>query len=384
MLNQEELLENFSEDPAFGGPSVIDVVVDNGKEGQRGSSFFLSGGNPNNQESPALLSYPDFSNPTANPLTRVASPQRYDVCIDVSPISPTYLDLFYFEDGEEGLRWYDQIRLTPEGFPLNTPLDFDENGMTILDLPSVPAPPILTQIIASEAISPTFDINIFFAQLELLIGKSLNLHYNIVNESPVSPVIYPFGPNPVSISYGFRSTITAGQTIVKLDSGNIFDVVIGEEFFKVSGDGEFSSGATVTSIVSATEFTLSTPHESSGEIVFSLSKFFGILSNTTGQEKIVSLVGGNTKNLLVGQKLFKKSGSGQFGENPIITKILSSTAFTVSSNTLFSGEVLFGASLPNIDVVLGISALEYDGGNWGPLTGTKTVHLLAGIAPFSI
>jgi hypothetical protein len=384
MLNKEELLENFLEDPDFGGPSVIDVIVDNGKNGQRGSNFFLSGGNPNNQESPALLSYPDFSNPSANPLTRIASPQRYDVCIDVSPVSPTYLDLFYFDDGAEGLRWYDQIRLTPEGFPLNTPLDFNENGVTVLDLPSVPAPPILTQIIASQAISSTFNLDIFFAQLELLVGKSLNLHYNIVNENAVSAVIYPSNPKPVSISYGFKATLLAGQTTVKLDSGNIFDIRIGQEFFKVSGQGEFSSGAVVTSIVSATEFTLSTPHESSGEIVFYFSNFLGTLSTTVGQEKTVNLIGSNTKSLLVGQKLFKKSGSGAFGENPIITKILSPTAFTISSNVLVSGEVLFGASLPNIDVVLGISALEYNSGTWAPLTGTKTVHLLAGIAPFSV
>ena len=384
MATEQELLEAFTGPDTFGGPASVDVVVDNGQEGIRGSSFFLSAGNPNNEASPALLSYPDFSNPGASPLTRVGTPQRYDVCIDVLPISPTYLDLFYYQDGAEGTRWYDQIRLTPEGYPLNTNITFDSLGMAILDFPSVPAPSILTSIIASQAISASFDVNVFFAQLELLIGKSLNIQYNLVNQNPVASTIYPYGAKPVSVSYGFRATLVSGQSLVTLESGSILDLSVGQQFFKISGDGEMASGATVTSIVSATQFTVSSPHTASGPIVFSSSLFSGTVSAVAGQTKTVNLTIGNTKDLAVGEMLFKSSGTGAFGANPIITKILSPTSFTVSSDTATAGTISFGANLPNIDIILGISSAQYSSNTWQPLTGEKLLHILVGITPFSL
>jgi hypothetical protein len=384
LATKQELLEAFTGGDAFGGPAFVDVVVDNGQEGVRGSAFFLSAGNPNNETSPALLSYPDFFNPGASPFTRVGNPQRYDVCIDVSPISPTYLDLFYYQDGPEGTRWYDQIRLTPEGYPLNTPLDFDELGNAVLDFPSVPAPPILTSIIASQAISSSFNLEIFLAQLELLIGKSLNVQYNLVNENPVASTIYPYGSEPVSVSYGFRANLTAGQSLVTLESGNILDIFVGQEFFKVSGDGVLGDGTVVTSILSATQFTVSEPHDTSGNIIFSSAEFSGTVSTSSGQTKTVNLTSGNTKDLSVGEMLFKSSGDGSLGVNPIVTRILSPTSFTVSSDSLTSGAISFGSNLPNIDLILGISSAEYNSGTWAPLSGEKLLHILVGITPFSI
>lgn len=384
MATEQELLEAFTGSDTFGGPASVDVVVDNGQEGIRGSSFFLSAGNPNDEASPALLSYPDFFNPGTSPFTRIATPQRYDVCIDVSPISPTYLDLFYYQDGPEGTRWYDQIRLTPEGYPLNTEIDFDETGNAILDFPSVPTPPILSNIIAAQAISASFNLEAFLLQLELLIEKSLNIQYNLINENPVASTIYPYGSKPVSVSYGFKATLVAGQTLVTLESGNILDIFVGQEFFKISGDGVIGANATVTSIVSATQFTVSEPHATSGSIIFSSSEFSGTVSATSGQTKTITLTSGNTKDLSVGEMLFKSSGTGELGVNPIITRILSPTSFTVSSDTITSGSISFGSNLPNIDLVLGISSAEYISGNWQPLTGEKLLHILVGITPFSI
>jgi hypothetical protein len=407
MQNKEELLENFEEDPTFGGPALIDVTVDNGKDGQRGASFFLSAGNPNNPLTPPLLSYPDFENPPdlEDPLgnlisvsSRTGTAQRYDVCIDVNPISPTYLDLFYYYDGPEGLKWYDELRLTPEGYPYNVVLEFDENGTTVLDFPSVPAPPVLANIIAAASVSTGFNLDLFLSILKQGIKKNLNIHYNILNQHPVAPVIYPYGLDPVSVGYGFVATIEEGKTIVKLDSGNILDLSVGDKLFKIEGSGEFDSLALISEVPSPTgsldiiptgsldiiEFTVDKPHTVSGQIIFSVEKFEGSVSTATGQERRVVLINGNTADLSVGQKVFKSSGTGNFGVDAIITRILSPTTFTVSSNTIDSGTIKFGATLPNIDIILGISALTYQANNWLPLTGTKTVHTLAGIVPFNV
>jgi hypothetical protein len=392
MPNTEDLLEKFLETPNFGGPAEIDVVVDNGQSGQRGSSFFLSTGNPNSASTPPLLSYPDLENPLdiedqignlIKLFLRTANPQRYDVCIDINPISPTYLDLFYYYDGPQGLRWYDQIRLTPEGYPLNSNLDFDQNGMAVLKFPSVSAPPALTGIIANESISSNFNLNLFLSQLELLVAKSLNFQHNIVNENPVSPVIYPYGEKPVSVSYGLKANIVAGQTSVLLDSGNVLDIAIGEEFFKISGNGDFAAGAIVESIISPTEFSVSLPHETSGDVLFLVSRFSAIASTSTTQRRTITLTSGTTRDILIGQQLFKSSGSGEPGASAIVTRILSSTAFTVSSNTITPGSFSFGVSLPYIDVTVGFSALEFKDESWIPLTGSKMVHALVGITPIS-
>lgn len=384
MSAKQNLLDAFEGEDTFGGPAFVDVVVDNGQRGIRGSSFFLSAGNPNNETSPPLLSYPDLFNPSSNPFTRIATPQKYDVCIDVSPISPSYLNLFYYEDGLEGTRWYDQIRLAPEGYPLNTTLTFSEVGAAILDFPSVPAPAVLTSIIASQATLPFFNLDTFVSQLELLIGKSLNIQYNLVNENPVASTVYPYGSKPVSLTYGFRANLIAGETLVTLESGNILDVFIGQEFFKISGNGSLGDSSVVTSILSPTQFLMSEPHSASGNFVFSYSEFSGTVSTSPGQAKTITLTSGNTRNMLVGQMLFKNFGTGELGSNAIITRILSPTSFTVSSNSVLSGSLTFGANLPNIDIVLGILSAEYNAGDWQPLIGEVPIHILAGITPFII
>ena len=76
-------------------------------------------------------------------LTMVDNPKRFDVCININPLDPGYLDLYMFRDarqsGEVGTKWYNELALTPGSFPINTQLTFTD-GAAQLVLPNAPLP----------------------------------------------------------------------------------------------------------------------------------------------------------------------------------------------------------------------------------------------------
>ena len=190
-----------------GGPASISVSVDGGKRGQRGTYFLLSSGDPNTN----LPTYPypkeSFINhqygESYNPLDALipATPQRYDVCINLNPYDPGYLDLYYYIDGADGLKWYNTINLTPTSYPANKTIDFID-GMANFSLSAV-IPAALSPIIDAGQYSPAATIIIDGGAVTTITWDAVysggtpittdidkfNVQYNIISETPISSTI---------------------------------------------------------------------------------------------------------------------------------------------------------------------------------------------------
>ena len=96
----------------LGGPSKLDVDLNIGASGERGSLFFTGLGNPNTLN--LNLNFP-------------VAPKIFDIFIDVDSGSASYLEAYQFlnEDGENN--WSPVFRLDQKTYSLNKVVDF-QNG----------------------------------------------------------------------------------------------------------------------------------------------------------------------------------------------------------------------------------------------------------------
>ena len=191
----------------IGGPASVSVSVDGGKRGQRGTYFLLSNGDPNTN--PSTYPYPKESfinhqyGESYNPLDALilATPQRYDVCINLNPYDPGYLDLYYYIDGADGLKWYNTINLTPTSYPANKTIDFID-GIANFSLSAV-IPATLSPIIdggqsntASRIIVDGGLVNTITWDAVYSGGTPVttdidkfNIQYNVLSTFPTSSII---------------------------------------------------------------------------------------------------------------------------------------------------------------------------------------------------
>jgi hypothetical protein len=102
----------------LGGPSKLDVDLNIGAEGSRGSLIFVNSGNPN-----------DLNPQDGFPL----APQLFDIFIDVSPSSENFLQAYQYrtEDGSES--WRPAFKITQNVYRLNKPVEFTQ-GEAIIDV----------------------------------------------------------------------------------------------------------------------------------------------------------------------------------------------------------------------------------------------------------
>lgn len=198
----EKALEYTGEN--VGGPASVSVAVDSGKRGQRGTYFLLSNGDPN--LSPPTYPYPKESfinhqyGDGYNPFEAliVATPQRYDVCINLNPYDAGYLDLYYFVDGDQGLKWYNTINLTPTAYPANKEITFID-GVANFSLSAViPAamspiidggpyfPPSPSSIDGGAVYTITWDATYSGGTPTSTDIDKFNFQYNIISLVPTS------------------------------------------------------------------------------------------------------------------------------------------------------------------------------------------------------
>lgn len=193
--------------PVVGGPASVTVSVDGGRSGQRGTSFLLSSGDPN--ISPPTFPYPKESfishqhEEGYNPALALipATPQRYDICTNLNPYDPGYLDLYYYNDGPQGLKWYNLVSLTPTAYPANRMLEFVD-GVANFSLSAV-IPAALSPITDGGLYSPAATIIIDGGAVTTLTWDAVysggtpvttdidnfNIQYNIMSTSPISSII---------------------------------------------------------------------------------------------------------------------------------------------------------------------------------------------------
>ena len=143
VLTTDELL-------VLSGPSSINVEVDFGPEGERGSLFFVSVGNPNT----ALTGQ---------------TPKAKDLCVNILKTDNEYSYVYqYNSDGANGFQWYPIIKLSPLQYNKILTGTFVD-GSKVFNIP--------VSYIVDEETSQT------------LTSANFNITYSIPNENPIASSI---------------------------------------------------------------------------------------------------------------------------------------------------------------------------------------------------
>lgn len=154
VLTTDELL-------VLSGPSSVNVEVDFGPEGERGSLFYVSVGNPNT----ALIGQ---------------TPKAKDLCVNVLKTDNEYSYVYqYNSDGANGFQWYPIIKLNPLQYNKILTGTFVD-GSKVFNIP--------VNYIVDEETSQT------------LTSANFNITYSIPNENPIASSIEigSFTNDPVS------------------------------------------------------------------------------------------------------------------------------------------------------------------------------------------
>jgi hypothetical protein len=154
VLTTDELL-------VLSGPSSVNVEVDFGPEGERGSLFYVSVGNPNT----ALIGQ---------------TPIAKDLCVNVLKTDNEYSYVYqYNSDGANGFQWYPIIKLSPLQYNKILTGTFVD-GSKVFNIP--------VNYIVDEETSQT------------LTSANFNITYSIPNENPIASSIEigSFTNDPVS------------------------------------------------------------------------------------------------------------------------------------------------------------------------------------------
>lgn len=117
LLSSDDLL-------VLGGPTSIDVQLDYGQKGDRGSQIFLSNGNPNIESN--LSGFPNIN----------------DLAINISPAdTEEYLYLYQYNFFDGVLTWSPQLKLIPNQFNANYEVTFTSgSGELSVEIPSIALP----------------------------------------------------------------------------------------------------------------------------------------------------------------------------------------------------------------------------------------------------
>lgn len=197
----------------FGGPAQIDVNVDYGAQGQRGTFIFTGNGKPTDPD----VDFPQIIQP-------------YDLYINLKPSDTEYLFLYQYASVNGILTWSRVLRLIPNTALANIPVIFyNGEAVTFIAEPGAPAGPEdidLTTIIPSTvAPSPAEDgmlwldlsanpleLKVYvaafmswiklgsiipglsfpigeyftFSELGTIASENFNVQYVILNESPIA------------------------------------------------------------------------------------------------------------------------------------------------------------------------------------------------------
>lgn len=117
LLSTDDLL-------VIGGPTSIDLQLDYGAKGSRGSQIFLSNGNPN------------------TPGNVLETPLINDLAINVSAAdTEEYLYLYQYKYVDSVLAWHAYLKLLPNQFNANYSVAFTSGVGTIsVEIPSIALP----------------------------------------------------------------------------------------------------------------------------------------------------------------------------------------------------------------------------------------------------
>lgn len=161
-----------------GGPSTLNVDVDYGPEGQRGSQIFVGFGDPNSE------------------LTVIGqSPEINDIYINVATSTPEeYLNGYQYKNDDGQLSWVNVFKLLPNQHSLNIDAIFNQDG------------------VAEDIVIPV--ANLSTTPLSLL-PTNFNIQHSIIGSTPIASSV-SINPTFVEISGGILALsfdITAAELI---------------------------------------------------------------------------------------------------------------------------------------------------------------------------
>jgi hypothetical protein len=156
----------------FGGPSQLNVEVDFGPEGDRGSQIFVGYGNPND-------------------VSIGQDPKVFDLYINILAGDPNgdYLSLYQYQQGISGApSWVKLFKLIPNTYSTNREEEF-EDGEVLINV-------LLTDIVPASLTGE-------------LTEDNFNIQFNIKNDNPISSAISVAAPQIVEGSVILPITVKA-------------------------------------------------------------------------------------------------------------------------------------------------------------------------------
>lgn len=171
----------------LGGPATVNLEVDFGPKGDRGSQIFICNGDPNE-----------------TPIGQ--TPQVFDICINNLRSHEDYLSYYQYINNSGTNEWIKLFKLIPNIYSINNTGSFNSNGVRQINIP-------LVNIVPLELVGS-------------VTASNFNVQYNILNQNPVSSSIsigeiitdgdnlaLPLTLNAVQYSENSWSNLTGVQTV---------------------------------------------------------------------------------------------------------------------------------------------------------------------------
>ena len=134
LLNNDDLI-------VLGGPQELNIELDYGPEGERGSLIFVGNGSPSE-------------------LTIGQTPKAFDLYINMLKSDPynKYLMIYSYMPGLTGLQWQEITKLIPNTYSVNTSIDFSSVNYVHIPVTAIVDPSYVGNTDASN-----FSVNVTFA-----------------------------------------------------------------------------------------------------------------------------------------------------------------------------------------------------------------------------
>jgi hypothetical protein len=169
----------------LGGPSSVNVQLESGATGRRGSSVFFSNGDPN---VPGALTQPV---------------QVLDLAINVLASDPGYRYLYQYQSIDGSFSWAKQISLSPGIASFNAFVDFDAAGKGSV---SIPLASLLGSYGSDSVLAEDFVIQATMRRENTTVALSIGLPQIVVDEDDIQNLSFDIyavylDVNAESISY---------------------------------------------------------------------------------------------------------------------------------------------------------------------------------------
>jgi hypothetical protein len=193
----------------FGGPSVVDLNIDYGPPGQRGSLIFTGEGQP-----------------TSNDITFSTQPQPLDLYINLLTSDFEYLFLYQYGYSNGILTWSKVLRLIPNTALANLPVIF-YNGEAVTFTPQIGLPPasVNPENIDFDAITPSLTAPTSPEENDLWLDLSkspleLKAYVTLIDPETNEVIENPITGDPI-LAWVTLGTIVTG---LKFPVGDYFDL----------------------------------------------------------------------------------------------------------------------------------------------------------------